>query len=846
MSIYFQDLFKFSRPLEMTSVGGKAFGLCHWRPFLQQTSEVLLPPSFVIDSDQTCKWLSQIPEFTKKLSDWADWNSAADILPSTIEDLEKKILELPVPADFSENLELLRAPWRCRQIIFRSSFTGEDQSTHSLSGCFESKASDWNAEKAWRAITEVLASSFSRSAMIRILQSGLDPRQMKWAILIQPHLEAMISGTALTHDPQNPFIKKAFVEFSSLSSHAVTSGESFETKTAQEGEILPFAEGIHLWKMLQQFREQTHQPQEIEWLFNEKGLWVLQIRPLASELSRVVNLTTNSQSWTRSQTAERFPEAISTMGWSVIQGILQKNLETLHRRFGIEPRNPQDAALLYRGYVYADAHFFESQNLKVNWFKIFNPLRKRTWSLLRGLIRDILFRRSLSITFLHFLINFLSEELTEIEQRWKNNQNENLHRWEILRLQIKVFQPSNLNTSHLLAMMKEQQIISHLFLEDDLAVFMIKELIQKSLEKIWESHGVSSAELLKAIGSLSFNRTLLMNQELKSLQDLLQKDQGFEAFLARLSLCEKEENLPHALEALSVLENRKETLNFFEKNGHLNTTWDISRPCWREEPRLLLPLLTASASKQGPLSVNSKQQVKSSLATELSGSELFPSQVSPPDRNIIFQGIGIVRSMMEIDEDQHFQTGFLMYSSRQLLLLMEQYLKKQGVLSRTGDIFHLTLEEVTAALEGERRSLKQIVVRRRSEMERNFNWLPPLTLGEALNENIKASLSGLVGLPMSPGLAQGRVMFVNHIHEFPLTSSEPIVLFCRTPNPALTPLFPMIAALVTETGGPLSHGFVSAREYGLPGVRVSSFAELELKGGDWLEVNGSSGELKKI
>jgi len=44
------------------------------------------------------------------------------------------------------------------------------------------------------------------------------------------------------------------------------------------------------------------------------------------------------------------------------------------------------------------------------------------------------------------------------------------------------------------------------------------------------------------------------------------------------------------------------------------------------------------------------------------------------------------------------------------------------------------------------------------------------------------------------------------------------VLVAAITTPAWTPLFVRAAAVVTDVGGPLSHGSIVAREYGIPAV----------------------------
>jgi len=76
----------------------------------------------------------------------------------------------------------------------------------------------------------------------------------------------------------------------------------------------------------------------------------------------------------------------------------------------------------------------------------------------------------------------------------------------------------------------------------------------------------------------------------------------------------------------------------------------------------------------------------------------------------------------------------------------------------------------------------------------------------------KEMVSELVGSsPMRTGC---RVPAVEELARFPSGA----VLVARTTNPAWTTLFYRACAVVTESGGPLSHGAVTAREVGIPAV----------------------------
>lgn len=60
-------------------------------------------------------------------------------------------------------------------------------------------------------------------------------------------------------------------------------------------------------------------------------------------------------------------------------------------------------------------------------------------------------------------------------------------------------------------------------------------------------------------------------------------------------------------------------------------------------------------------------------------------------------------------------------------------------------------------------------------------------------------------------------------------------------DPGWTSVFPLLAALVTETGGVLSHGALLAREYGIPAVMGVSGATARWHEGEQVTVDGSRG-----
>jgi pyruvate,water dikinase len=71
------------------------------------------------------------------------------------------------------------------------------------------------------------------------------------------------------------------------------------------------------------------------------------------------------------------------------------------------------------------------------------------------------------------------------------------------------------------------------------------------------------------------------------------------------------------------------------------------------------------------------------------------------------------------------------------------------------------------------------------------------------------------------------------------------VLVVRTLDPALAPLLPGLTGLVAQTGSPLSHLAVLAREFGLPAVVGAMDAVGRFPPGSRLTVDGTTGDVQE-
>jgi pyruvate,water dikinase len=98
------------------------------------------------------------------------------------------------------------------------------------------------------------------------------------------------------------------------------------------------------------------------------------------------------------------------------------------------------------------------------------------------------------------------------------------------------------------------------------------------------------------------------------------------------------------------------------------------------------------------------------------------------------------------------------------------------------------------------------------------------------------------GLAASRGVYEGPARRVSNPAEFDrITKGD--VLVTESTTEAFNILLPLLGAIVTDSGGLLSHSAIVAREYGIPGVVGTREATERIADGTRVRVDGDSGEV---
>ncbi len=103
----------------------------------------------------------------------------------------------------------------------------------------------------------------------------------------------------------------------------------------------------------------------------------------------------------------------------------------------------------------------------------------------------------------------------------------------------------------------------------------------------------------------------------------------------------------------------------------------------------------------------------------------------------------------------------------------------------------------------------------------------------------------VLGKPVSVGVVRGRARVVRTLEE--ASALEPgEILIAPITDVGWTPYFSMLGGLATDVGSAVSHGAVVAREYGIPCVVGTRVGTTTFRTGDLVELDGSSGCVRRI
>lgn len=297
----------------------------------------------------------------------------------------------------------------------------------------------------------------------------------------------------------------------------------------------------------------------------------------------------------------------------------------------------------------------------------------------------------------------------------------------------------------------------------------------------------------------------------------------------------KQAKLDEVLSRRDLGDFREQLTGFVRRFGHLSDSGnDFSTSTWREDPYLILGMVTEYEPAEGEDAKSSEQERLETLLDENVFLRMMYRRAS---------------KYREYRESVNFLYVYGYGLFRRVFKRIEELFLNKRLLDSVDDIFYLTYDEVRSLVQDSSlaEALQSRIRERQVEVERFrdvrlpdviYNELPETAL---LQRNV---LRDMKGVATSKGHFVGPARVVRGAGDFGKIQ-EGDVLVIPYSDVSWTPLFSKAAAVVSESGGILSHCSIVAREYGIPAV-VSVKGAMDLKDGTSVAVDGYSGKVMVV
>ncbi|MCC6140418.1 MAG: hypothetical protein IT389_07360 [Nitrospira sp.] len=574
-----------------------------------------------------------------------------------------------------------------------------------------------------------------------------------------------------------------------------------------------------------------HQPVDIEWAMDRQGLWLLQARPVTA-LPPPAQPARAVCEWSRANFKETMPDVPSPLGISFLEQFMDLFLMGPYRRLGCQIPPGLSSVRIHRGRPYLNV------------------------SLMYALIEQL--RGNTSTLAEHMGGHTVSKPLPI----------EPLRPWALLRAGLLAawwIRQAARQSAHWFADMKRMGLEHRRATVQAMTLTQVRERIQALNEEFLRremTFGIAGgvAQCLQALGFL-LPRWLgedwrgLLNAALQGQAQAISAQQIVR--LAELVEVARREEPVRRLFARADWDGRAvggalrgtQFHGLFEQYladyGHRGVgESDIMSPRFADQPELVLDVL--------------RHQITAPTAHS-------PVEIAARQRSVCEQGCAAIRArcgwlrwtvfvwwyrrlcrFYALREANRHHVMYYAGALRRLLLHAGALLREQGVVDRAEDIFFIRVEEQLPLLSLEVRDWRALVQSRRQAHARDIAAAAPDRLldgSEDASVERSPDATGWRGVPISAGCATGPARMIRTLEDWKAVTPGDI-LIVPVIDPGMAPLFGIVAGLVAEMGGTLSHGAIIAREYGLPAVANIPGIMMAVREGDLVEIDAAAGAVR--
>lgn len=828
----FTLVFSDARASELQLSGGKGASLARLT-----AGGLPVPPGFIVTSEAYRQFLaplkSQIIAILQRSGDIARQSQSIQQL------IRAQPLDGLLSQSITERLRALGAEqWA---VAVRSSSTFEDLPGAAFAGQHDTFLNQRGLAEILTALRDCYASLWHEHAMMYRIRLQLAHLDASMAVVVQQMVEmtaADSAGVAFSIDPVQGDLNRVLINACFGLGESVVGGEQeidefrvalpdftvVERNIGRKREIiLKDTQGVkHLTlsaermeqpsltdaqcqtvaKMARQAQTFFGFPQDIEWAFSGGNCYLLQSRPVTYVPER----------WTRDESAERFPNAVTPLTWDLAEEGFHESLNFSFELMGL----PHFGG---KWFAIKDFYIYGNQNA-VELYAGGMPGGISSIEQLQAALPELARRYSW---------------VQELPVRWMRDLDTYL-------LEIGALLREDLSSRRLdecwQYVLNVRDAGKRYFLPN-IAISLTQRTLYAVLYQILNmSMAPTEAKaMFDLLLSVSDTKTGQVNAELWELSRQIRRDAALQQAFEQLPSRE----LVNQLQAYPAFE--AQLTQFLQRHGHRELDFDAYYPTWLEAPHIVLDQLNMLVEMADEDLAG--QALNAKLAASAAQHQ-YLNQAPEGMRYFIEEVIRLARVYTYLDDLEHYQTTRLTLPFRKGIKEIGERLVARGVLSEASDIYFAPFKVIDEAMRQDRfEHLAQTVRDNKAGWQQAKQQNPAWNFGEQPGPEETPTGNELKGLAGSPGSIEGDVFLIHSPEDFALFPKGAI-LVARTTNPAWTTLFYRASGVITESGGPLSHGAVTARELQLPAVMSVKGVMNRLQNGMRVRLDGKTGTVSVL